>query len=153
MCIIIDANVTGDLLPPSDDAQPIIDAIQERKMFLVIGGENTRELSVNRRVGQWLRELLRANVARVVPKSDIEREEKILLELRQHQSNDVHILALARASGARLLFSRDNALGQDFKNKSVLDTPRGTVYKRRSHAHLLKSAPCRRRRPTHSPVS
>ena len=115
MCIIIDANVTGDLQPPSDDAKPVIDSIRQRRVLLVVGGKNTRELSINQKIGQWLRGLIRANVARVIPASDIKREEQILLELGQHESNDVHVLALARASGARLLFSRDAALGQDFK--------------------------------------
>ena len=145
MCIIIDANVTGDLQPPSDDAKPIMDSIRQRRVLLVVGGRNTRELSINQKIGQWLRGLIRANVARVIPASDIKREEQILLELGQHQSNDVHVLALARASGARLLFSRDAALGQDFKNKTLMDAPRGSVYKQRSHAHLLRSAACRPR--------
>lgn len=145
MCIIIDADVTGDLHPPSDDAKPVIDSIQQRKVLLVIGGKNTSELSLNQDVGQWLRGLLRANVARLIPKSDIEREEKHLLSLDKPKSNDVHVLALARASGARLLFSRDNDLGQDFKNKRFLDRPRGSVYKRRAHIHLLRSAVCRQR--------
>ena len=143
MCLIIDADVAADLHPPSDDAKPVIDSIQQRKIFLVIGGKNTNELSLNRKVRQWLRELIRANVARIIPKSDIEREERILSELGRCQSNDVHILALARASGARLLFSRDNALGQDFKNKTFVNGPRGSVYKQRSHTHLLRSAVCR----------
>ena len=145
MCIIIDANVAGDLQPPSDDARPIIDAIQQRKMRLVIGGENTKELFLNQKVRQWLRGLLQANVVQIISKSDIEREEQVLARHGQHQSNDVHILALARASGARLLFSRDNALGQDFKNKKLLDVPRGSVYKQRSHTHLLRAAVCRPR--------
>ncbi len=147
MCLIIDANVVSDLQPPSDDAKPVIDSIEQRKVLLVIGGKNTEELHKNNKVGHWLKGLLRANIARPVLKSDIEKQEQILAKLGPHQSNDVHILALARASGARLLFSRDNALGQDFKNKTLLDGHRGSVYKQRSHAHLLRSAVCHRRQP------
>ena len=81
-------------------------------------------------------------MVRLILKPDIEREEQILLGLEQRQSNDDHILALARASGARLLFSRDADLAQDFKNRIFLNEPRGSVYKKRAHAHLLRSAAC-----------
>ena len=142
MCLIIDANVVSDLDPPSADAKPVVDSIKQRKILLVIGGKNTEELSANRNVGQWLKGLARANLVRSIPQPDIEREEQILLRRGQHRSDDVHILALARSSGARLLFSLDNALGRDFK--TCLDQPRAAVYKRSSHAHLLRSAVCRR---------
>lgn len=145
MCIIIDASVISDLQPPSDDAKPVVDSIEKRRVLLVIGGKNTEELSWNNKVERWLRGLRRANVARVIPKSDIEQEEKVLSQLGLHQSNDMHILALARASGARLLFSRDENLGQDFKNRTLLGGTRGSVYKHRSHAHLLRAAVCRPR--------
>ena len=144
MCLIIDANVASALQPePSDDAKPVIDSIVKRKLTLVIGGKNTMELSQNGSIRRWLRGLLRANVARRVPDPDIEREERILREHGQYKSNDVHVLALARASGARLLFSRDKALAQDFKNRACLK-PSGSVYKERSHVRLLQSAVCRR---------
>ena len=142
MCIIIDADVASNLQPPSSDAKPVIDSIQKRKMLLVIGGKNTEELILNKKVGQWLAELYRSNMVRIILEPDIEREEHILLGLGQRQSNDDHILALARASGARLLFSRDNDLAQDFKNRIFLNEPRGSVYKKRAHAHLLRSAVC-----------
>lgn len=145
MCIIIDADVASDLVPPSEDAKPVVDSIEQRKLLLVIGGRNTEELHRHGRVGRWLRGLLRANVVRSIGDPDLEREERVLETLGTRLSNDVHILALARASGARLLFSRDNALGQDFKNKAFLDGPRGSIYKQRSHLHLLRSATCSRR--------
>ena len=49
-------------------------------------------------------------------------------------SNDPDILALVQISGARLLFSNDEKLQKDFRNKRLIDNPRGTVYTtRRSH--------------------
>lgn len=144
MCLIIDANVASALQPnPSDDAKPVVDSIVKRKLTLVIGGKNTAELSRNSSVRRWLRGRLRANVARRIPDPDIEREERILKERGEHKSDDVHVLALARASGARLLFSRDKDLAQDFKNRSCLE-PSGSVYKERSHVRLLQTAVCRR---------
>ena len=43
-------------------------------------------------------------------------------------SNDVHVLALALVSGARLLYTNDAALIMDFKNSKVIANPRGKVY-------------------------
>ena len=57
-------------------------------------------------------------------------------------SNDVHILALARAAGVRLLISLDRDLHRDFTNPQILRNPRGKVYQNRQHAKLLNK-PCK----------
>jgi len=44
------------------------------------------------------------------------------------RSNDEHVLALARLGGARLLYSRDEALREDFKDVRLLANPRGKLY-------------------------
>ena len=43
-------------------------------------------------------------------------------------SDDQHIIALAQISGARLLYSHDGDLQEDFRNKELIDRPRGKVY-------------------------
>ena len=62
-----------------------------------------------------------------------------------HKSNDSHVLALAQISGARLLYSNDTDLQQDFKNGGLINRPRGKVYSTResqsfrdSHKTLLR---------------
>ena len=45
-----------------------------------------------------------------------------------YQSDDPHVLALAQASGARLLYSNDGPLQDDFRNRRLIDNPRGSVY-------------------------
>ena len=54
-------------------------------------------------------------------------EEKLLQEERC-RSNDTHVIALAQISGARLLYSNDKDLHVDFKNKRLIDEPRGKIY-------------------------
>ena len=44
------------------------------------------------------------------------------------RSNDRHILALALASGARLLYTADKPLARDFANPNVIGNPAGEVY-------------------------
>ena len=55
------------------------------------------------------------------------REEELGREGRC-RSNDIHVIALAQISGARLLYSNDQALHEDFGNKLLIDRPRGKVY-------------------------
>ena len=59
-------------------------------------------------------------------------EEKLLQEERC-RSNDTHVIALAQISGARLLYSNDIALHEDFGNKRLIDKPRGKVYSTNRH--------------------
>ena len=63
-------------------------------------------------------------------------------------SNDLHVLALALVSGARLLFTDDRRLTNDFMNTDVISGPAGKVYTTRGdvrrrftseHDGLLKS--------------
>jgi hypothetical protein len=62
---------------------------------------------------------------------------------RNLRSDDPHIIALARISGSRLLFSRDRDLHHDFGNPKLLE-PRGRIYQRATHRRLLRNAPqCR----------
>ena len=66
------------------------------------------------------------------------------------KSDDHHVIALAQLSGARLLYSNDSALHDDFGNKSLIDQPRGRIYStkesstfRNVHRHLLRDHICR----------
>jgi hypothetical protein len=64
-------------------------------------------------------------------------EEEEWLRTQELRSNDPHVIALARASGARTLCSRDRELHKDFKNPALVNDPRGSVYQSPSHRHLL----------------
>ena len=44
------------------------------------------------------------------------------------KSNDLHVLALALVSGARLLYTNDTALIDDFGNREIVTRPRGKIY-------------------------
>jgi hypothetical protein len=141
MCLIIDANVAHEFnAPMTDDAKPIQRWIDKRKGQIAIGGQLTKELTKTK-LRSLLLELYRANIAVVYNKEKLEAEEKAVSRLGLCESNDVHVLALARVSGARVVFSKDGPLATDFTNVRIV-TPRGRVYKRAAHAHLLAS--CRK---------
>lgn len=143
MCIIIDADVTHLLSPLSNDARPVVEWVERGCGRLVIGGQNTRELLQNAAAAAWVRTLLQAGRARQVAESALDAERQTVEQLGLCCSNDLHIIALARASGARIVFSQDKKLHKDFTNRALLNCPRGRVYQERRHRHLLRVDTCR----------
>ena len=91
----------------------------------------------------WLQQALAAGRASN-PNSITARRTEELKKAGVCQSDDAHVIALAQVSNARLLYTRDRNLQQDFKNKGLLDNPRGKIYSAPSHKHLLRKGLCRR---------
>ena len=145
MCIIVDANAAAQLCQPelTPAAEPVVDWIENRGGRVIHGGELTRQLIANRRVGRWLRALFQAGRASQVAAAGIAAEVQLIRQSRLCRSNDLHILAVARISGARILFSYDQSLHADFTNPALLNQPRGKVYQNAGHRNLLTSDACR----------
>jgi hypothetical protein len=138
MCLIIDVNVVHKFFPePSEDFKPIHKAIDEGRAKLVYGGELTREYRKTAAFRRFLFRLDQQGKARQVADSKVDAETKRLSEGSFCVSDDPHIIALARVGAVRLLCSEDEALATDFTNQALLGKPRGSVYKRAEHAHLL----------------
>ena len=144
MCIIIDTNQIHNFLkdPPSDDTQPIHTWLSKRRGSFVyaIDGRYGEELEF---VKKRLEVYVRNGQARVFTEKQTAPEKEHLENLGQHISNDIHILALARASGARLLYTSDQNLMDDFKKKEIIDKPRGKIYSGSGQKRLLMADLCR----------
>jgi hypothetical protein len=143
--MIIDANVAHTIRhdPPDPDAVPVLRQILGRRVGVVSGGRNAEELH-RAGLGVFLLALLRAGVLLLFDKDELEVEEARLREWGYCQSDDHHILALARVSGARLLYSRDHGLHTDFKNRRIIADPRGKIYSSvRNHRLLRETGLCR----------
>jgi predicted nucleic acid-binding protein len=140
MCVIVDVNVAVDVLLRSGNEY---DSLRD-KLFsprsavrLDHGGQLSQELTANRDVSQVIVELERAGKARAYNDSDIAVQQQHIANMNIH-SDDPHILALARVSGARVLCTRDTDLITDFTAPQVLAHPRGRIYSRASHDHILR---------------
>ena len=143
MCIIVDTNKLAEFfkIPASEDAAPVRRWLHDRGALVFgVGG---RFGEIGGRIQRQLRDLVQAGRARPVPAAELDQDMRDLEAAGQLRSNDPHILALARVSGARLLYTADQALIADFKNKRIVD-PRGKVYSGAGNARLLASASCRR---------
>ncbi len=141
MCIIIDANVASEfMLPQSDDAQPIARWLTVSGGKLAIGGKLTIELSQTR-FRRFLLELDRAGAVMRYAPNVVNAEEIVVRNANLCVSNDLHVVALARISRCRLVFTRDELLKRDVKNRDLISHPRGKIYSSKRHARLLNPAP------------
>ena len=144
MCVIIDANRLGRFLEPNDaESLPLRRWVETGKGVIVYstGGRFAREIS--EKAKQKFAIYRREGKAFRVGRESFLAEETALANNKELQSNDPHVLALARTAGARLLYSGDEDLIADFKNKSLIDKPRGKVYSGAENAGLLKRQLCR----------
>ena len=130
MCAIVDANVAyevfGDNRTPAG-AHFYAWLMRRNGGMLVAGGKLLRELSDNSNFRAVFADRLRAGRAKRVPDDEID---SALDELPNElvESDDHHVLALAKVSGARLLFTNDNALQDDFRNRRIIGGTRGRIY-------------------------
>jgi len=147
MCVIVDTNIADRVLLKHDDPDfsDVNVALKSGKVTLVYGDKLAKEYSGNQAVRKFVVSLARAGIAHRVRESLIDAELNWLEEQGGCESNDRHIIALARASGARILCSNDGALGRDFNNIALINKPKGKIYKNSEHKHLLK-IPCRLQR-------
>ena len=130
MCAIVDANVAYEVF--GDHRTPAGAHFYEWLMrrnggTFVAGGKLLRELNRNSNFRAVFGERLRAGRAKRVLDEEIAAE---LDELPNElvESDDHHVLALANASGARLLFTNDNPLQDDFRNRRIVGGTRGRIY-------------------------
>ncbi len=138
MCLIIDVNWVHHVHPtPNADGTPIREALLTGRARLVYGGKLSQEYrDGSRDFRRWLVRLDQAGRALKVPDADVNRATDELVRAGTLVSDDPHIIALAQVSRVRLLCSSDGALHTDFTNH-VLLSPRGSVYQRAEHAHLI----------------
>lgn len=163
MCLIVDANVVHRVFssPPAPAFAPIhralTDATSSLRARLVYGGTALRAEYARAGVARIVAVLDRAGAARKVADGDVDQETLSVATSGHCQSNDAHIIALARIGRVRLLCSQDAALHTDFTNPRLLKSPRGRVYQTQAHKHLIRrccanvrasAASIRLRRPT-----
>ena len=96
--------------------------------ILVSGGKNLRELSDNNEFRRIFGERLQAGRARRIRDEIVDAETETVRSEGLHRSNDEHVIALATVSGARLLFTNDNALQDDFRDRQIVGGTQGLIY-------------------------
>jgi len=142
MCLIVDANRFGDVLstPPKAAYVRLIDWLISPKGvgIVVFGGTKfRREIAFSEKARRWYVNLQRAGRAKSIDDAIVDAEERAVRNRDICESDDEHIIALARKSGARVVCTEDQLLWRDVKNAKLLTRPRGRIYRKRKHARLL----------------
>lgn len=136
MCAIVDANVVHEVFSArrTPAGSKFLEWVEKGKGRIVVGGRLGQELNSVEYFRVWADIALNMGWMNGFPWHEVSRRKARLQKTGGFISNDPDILALAQISGARLLFSNDEKLQKDFRNKRLIDNPRGTVYTtRRSH--------------------
>ena len=141
MCLIVDNDVIARVFSSSSD--PDFGTLHERifvdrrpSVVLHVCVALMEEYVGNSRVRLLIAELVRKGQAILADEDKIEAESNAVQASGLCKSNDHHVIALARVSGARMLCSLDRALHRDFTNGRLI-RPRGRVYQSSAHDHLL----------------
>lgn len=143
MCIIVDANVAADVFTAGGNPDSDFHAIAARlfdkddaDVCLSYGGTSLRnEYARISRVLRLVVELDRQGRLDRADDADVDAEER---EVEPYcESDDPHIIALARSSEGRVLCSHGRTLHQDFLDRRLVSNPRGNVYQNADHRHLI----------------
>ena len=148
MCAILDANTVHEVFGVGVPAgEEFLKWVIKGSMRLVAGGKLLEELDSNSKFQKWRRQAVLSGKVRIVDNQEVETMAGQLVTNSSCLSDDEHIVALAQISGARLLYSNDRDLQEDFKNRNLIDDPRGKVYSTLegkvfadSHKQLLRRA-------------
>ena len=153
MCAIVDANAAHQVFGRNRPSAGIefFNWISYGTGSLVIGGKLREELDQISSFSDWLNEAIQSGRVILAEDNIVLAEAMNLKNSGLCQSDDEHVIALARLSGARLLFSNDYKLQRDFKDKKLIDEPRGSVYSTlqnrdvtSTHKNLLRKNVCKK---------
>lgn len=153
MCTIVDANAAHQVFGENRPSAGVefFNWISSGTGSLVIGGKLREELNQMSSFKEWQKEAILSGRVILAEDNIVLAEAMNLSDSGLCQSDDEHVIALARLSGARLLFSNDYKLQRDFKDKKLIDEPRGSVYstlKNRNvtstHKNLLRKNVCKK---------
>ena len=144
MCLIVDADRMGVFLetPEHEDARPVHEWLRRGVGRLVYSTGGKFDAELYQRARELLGAYRRAGRATFVPEDTFRDDAHRLNEDVELRSNDAHVLALARASRARLLFTGDKRLKADFKDAQIISKPRGKIYSGAKNSQLLNANAC-----------
>ena len=148
MCAIIDNNCRDQVFGRGDrpEAGKKFYDWLEKHGKLVVGGKLREELGGSGRFSQWFRQAILSGSVIDIDDDLVNRRTEELITENTCKSDDQHVIALAQISNARLLYSNESNLHDDFKSPELINNPRGKIYStkeggdfRDSHRNLLNN--------------
>ena len=140
MCIVIDANAAHHLRSDDVAGAAVLRWLLRGRGKLVVSNELLKELSVTHFratlvVLDRARKIIRANEHRCA------QQKQMLINGGQMRSDDEHVLALVSTTACDVVFTHDQALHEDLKNKSII-AHHCSIFQYESHQHLLGECRC-----------
>lgn len=142
MCAIVDANVAHQVFgnEQPEAGMRFLQWLESGRGLLVVGGRLYAELlQSSEEFRLWAPEALRMGKMIRENASEVNELERQIFDNGLCSSDDPHVLALAQISGARLLYSNDSALQDDFTNHTLINNPRGKIYSTRVNRNFVRS--------------
>ena len=145
MCAILDANVVHKVFGKSrpEAGKAFFDWLVSGNGILVTGGKLHQELTRAHPFMEWSKQAVLSGKIKRFNDREIDDRTEMLKD--SCKSDDAHVIALAQISGARFLYSDEGNLHKDFKNKRLIDNPRGAIYSTKNqdsftsgHRNLLR---------------
>ena len=147
MCVILDSNKIGDFLNHKPSMVPIHNWLKTQNGKLVYSNHPQIETEIKKhaKMPVFLRERKKTGQAKLIPSRLVAQE---IAEIKQNakkqgyklKSNDIHIVALAKASDSKLLCSEDRNLHKDLKQ--IIGSSKCSIYQNENHKNLLKEDIC-----------
>ena len=131
MCAIIDASVLATYCanPKAAGFGEVDRWLTSRNGRIVYGGTKYgKELERVDAARQLFAGYARAGKAKLLDNDRIDADAAWIAANQRIKSDDEHILALARVSGARVLCTSDGDLVSDFTDTALVPTPKGRVF-------------------------
>ena len=129
MCAILDACVVGEVFGErrTPAGKQFFDWLETPRARLVVGGTLFDELAKHRRFEKWAETAIADGRMRRFRREDIDVAAAGLSQA-QAKSDDPHVIALACVSRARILYSDDGDLRDDFRNTQLVPRPQGKIF-------------------------
>ena len=137
MCMILDINMWPDFFNKKKNMQPVHKWLEKQNGKLVYSDHKLFQKELTQNQKTILEKYYQSGKARFISETQVEQTIAILQKNNQFQSNDIHILGLAKADQVKVLCTKDKNLHADFKN--ILG---GSIYQNAKHQHLLTKDTC-----------
>ena len=130
MCGVVDNNVSSEVFGDrqTDAGKGFRDWLDGQRGSLAVGGDLLDELVTNGKFREWYERNVQSGLILQIGRDRITPVQRRLEREGRCRSNDTHVLALAVASGARLLYTNDTDLMDDFRNRNVVPGLPGKIY-------------------------
>ena len=138
MCGVVDNDVAFEVFGDrrTGAGKGFRDWLDHRRGSLAVGGALLDELAANGKFREWYARNIQSGLILQIGRDRIAPVQRRLKREDRCKSNDTHVLALAIASGARLLYTNDNLLMDDFRNRNIVPGPPGKIYTTRDRKNF-----------------